>query len=113
MALEAQMTLRMFVLVAMASTVHVLSSSFSEDLGTVPLSKVFRSETRFTLIQSLRALLSRQLEAEVHQPEIGHPGFSDETSSRTGKRGGLGRCIHNCMNSRGGLNFIQCKTMCS
>nr|P0C6S2.1 RecName: Full=Conotoxin as14a; AltName: Full=Conotoxin AsXIVA [Conus cancellatus] len=26
--------------------------------------------------------------------------------------GGVGRCIYNCMNSGGGLNFIQCKTMC-
>nr|6EFE_A Chain A, Kappa-conotoxin vil14a [Conus villepinii] len=26
--------------------------------------------------------------------------------------GGLGRCIYNCMNSGGGLSFIQCKTMC-
>ncbi|CAL1534859.1 unnamed protein product [Lymnaea stagnalis] len=24
----------------------------------------------------------------------------------------LGQCIHNCINSRGNMNFIQCKSMC-
>ncbi|KAL3886408.1 hypothetical protein ACJMK2_026406 [Sinanodonta woodiana] len=25
---------------------------------------------------------------------------------------GLGRCIHNCLQGRGRMNFIQCKSMC-
>ncbi|BFZ05395.1 hypothetical protein BsWGS_08434 [Bradybaena similaris] len=25
---------------------------------------------------------------------------------------GLGQCIHNCINGRGNMNFIQCKSMC-
>uniref|UniRef100_A0A0K8TUQ0 Conopeptide n=1 Tax=Conus lenavati TaxID=1519839 RepID=A0A0K8TUQ0_CONLV len=39
--------------------------------------------------------------------------FSEFAETSVGqKRGGMGQCIHDCMNSGGGLSFIQCKTMC-
>ena len=33
-------------------------------------------------------------------------------SNRSVSKRGLGRCIHTCLKARGGMNFIQCKSMC-
>ncbi|XP_076439243.1 conotoxin vil14a-like [Babylonia areolata] len=109
--MDLRKVLRAFVLVVMATS-SALSSPFPGPLG-VPFNKGLQSTPRSGLMHTLQTLLSRQPEItppETREPEVRHRERGE--SSGAHKRGGLGRCIHNCLHSGGGLNFIQCKTMC-
>lgn len=72
-----------------------VSDDVSDDRSMLPL--VLRQAP----LRSQISWLSRDRKGKALYPAAGKE-----------KRAGLGRCIHNCMHSGGGLNFMQCKIMC-
>lgn len=66
-----------------------------------------------TLTQS-RSGLSSYLQPLLHsEDEASQLELSEVIDAlRPSEKRGLGQCIHNCINGRGNMNFIQCKSMC-
>lgn len=94
----------------------VLSSAVSAPLSTEekdyedltqPIAAWTSDHTHDVLLRALETLLSRHFLSRDRTSSTARL----EAGSSAQKRG-LGRCIYDCMHSGGGLNFIQCKTMC-